>query len=317
MKISVIVPVYNTAQFLPRCIDSIISQSFTDFELLLIDDGSIDGSGQICDAYAEKDNRIRVFHKENGGVSSARNMGLDNAKGEWLAFVDSDDLLAEGALEIMAVEVAEDVDMVYGGIRKFDDHCDDLETILVRQKGKISVEQALDSFVMSDRRNGDWQRYMINRIFRRSIVEKFELRFNTELYYKEDGLFVVQFLCRCINDVVAIPAIVYLYRQVTNGAMGSLAVSYNPRLLTNVDSHGFIYKELKKRGVGQEVRGRELAHLFQNYDWISGIMKNAGVYDIKNRMALLRRIMKNGGLLNCFYYRVILRYGRKIKKKLA
>ena len=82
MKISVIVPVYNTVHYLPRCIDSILSQSFTDFELLLIDDGSIDGSGQICDAYAEKDNRIRVFHKENGGVSSARNVGLDNAKGE-------------------------------------------------------------------------------------------------------------------------------------------------------------------------------------------------------------------------------------------
>ena len=72
MKISVIVPVYNTAQFLPHCIDSILSQSFSDFELLLIDDGSTDGSGQICDAYAEKDNRIRVFHKENEGPADTR-----------------------------------------------------------------------------------------------------------------------------------------------------------------------------------------------------------------------------------------------------
>ena len=93
MKISVIVPVYNTSQFLPHCIDSILSQNFSDFELLLIDDGSTDGSGQICDAYAEKDNRIRVFHKKNGGVSSARNLGLCNAKGEWVTFVDSDDFV--------------------------------------------------------------------------------------------------------------------------------------------------------------------------------------------------------------------------------
>ena len=92
-KISVIVPVYNAEKYLHRCIDSILSQTFTDFELLLINDGSKDSSGAICDEYAAKDNRVRVFHKENGGASSARNLGLDNAKGEWIAFVDSDDLL--------------------------------------------------------------------------------------------------------------------------------------------------------------------------------------------------------------------------------
>lgn len=90
-KISVIVPVYNVEKYLHRCIDSILAQTFTDFELLLIDDGSTDGSGAICDEYATKDNRVRVFHKENGGVSSARNLGLDNMRGGYLTFVDSDD----------------------------------------------------------------------------------------------------------------------------------------------------------------------------------------------------------------------------------
>ena len=107
MKISVIVPVYNTAQFLPHCIESILSQSFTDFELLLIDDGSTDGSGKICDAYAEKDNRIRVFHKENGGVSSAGNLGLDNARGEWVTFVDSDDWVEDDYFQIPFEENAD------------------------------------------------------------------------------------------------------------------------------------------------------------------------------------------------------------------
>ena len=88
--VSIIVPVYNTEKFLHRCIDSILAQTYTDFELLLIDDGSKDSSGAICDEYAVKDARVRVFHKENGGVSSARNLGLDNAKGEWITFVDSD-----------------------------------------------------------------------------------------------------------------------------------------------------------------------------------------------------------------------------------
>ena len=98
--ISIIVPVYGVERELPRCIDSIISQDFTDFELLLIDDGSPDRCGEICDEYAAKYSRIKVFHKPNGGVSSARNVGLDNAKGEWVMFVDSDDVLLQGALSI-------------------------------------------------------------------------------------------------------------------------------------------------------------------------------------------------------------------------
>ena len=88
--LTIIIPVYNTAPYLPDCLTSILGQTFSDFELLLIDDGSTDGSGTICDEYAKKDHRIRVFHKDNGGVSSARNLGLDNARGEWVYFVDSD-----------------------------------------------------------------------------------------------------------------------------------------------------------------------------------------------------------------------------------
>jgi len=90
-KISVIVPVYNVEAFLPRCVDSILSQQGAELEVILVDDGSRDGSGSICDAYQAKDPRVRVIHKENGGLSSARNAGIDAATGEYLAFVDSDD----------------------------------------------------------------------------------------------------------------------------------------------------------------------------------------------------------------------------------
>lgn len=101
VKISVIVPVYNTEKYLRRCVDSILSQTFANFELLLIDDGSKDASGAICDDYAANDPRVRVFHKQNGGVSSARNFGIDNARGEWISFVDSDDWLDKTFLEIL------------------------------------------------------------------------------------------------------------------------------------------------------------------------------------------------------------------------
>lgn len=89
--ISVIVPVYNVEQFLPRCVDSILAQTYQNLEIILVDDGARDASGRICDEYAAKDTRIRVIHKENGGLSSARNAGIDAARGEYLAFVDSDD----------------------------------------------------------------------------------------------------------------------------------------------------------------------------------------------------------------------------------
>ena len=93
--ISIIVPVYNSEKTLNRCIDSILGQTYRNFELLLINDGSLDCSGEICDEYAQQDSRVKVFHKENGGVSSARNLGLDNARGEWIVFVDSDDWVDE------------------------------------------------------------------------------------------------------------------------------------------------------------------------------------------------------------------------------
>ena len=112
--ITIITPVYKAEKYLHRCVDSILAQSYTNFELLLIDDGSPDNSGAICDEYAVKDSRVRVFHKENGGVSSARNAGIDAAQGEFLTFVDSDDYLSPHTYQplIGFLEAHEEVDFV-------------------------------------------------------------------------------------------------------------------------------------------------------------------------------------------------------------
>ena len=111
-KISIIVPVYKVEKYLRRCLDSIVAQTFTDWECILIDDGSPDNSGRICDEYAEKDKRFRVFHQENVGVSAARNKGLDEARGEWIGFVDSDDWIEKNMYEYLyndAIETKADV----------------------------------------------------------------------------------------------------------------------------------------------------------------------------------------------------------------
>ncbi|MBR5282462.1 MAG: glycosyltransferase [Alistipes sp.] len=112
--ISIIVPVYNTEKYLDRCIQSILAQTYTDFELLLVDDGSTDSSGAICDKYAAEDSRVKVFHKENGGVSSARNFGLDKARGEWIGWVDSDDYIAPNMYKhLLNAAITENADIAY------------------------------------------------------------------------------------------------------------------------------------------------------------------------------------------------------------
>ena len=112
-KISIVVPLYNVENYLSRCIDSILCQKCSDFELLLVDDGSQDRSGQICDEYALKDNRIRVYHKKNGGVSSARNLGLEKANGEWICFVDADDYVKPDFLSSIQQYLEDDIDLMH------------------------------------------------------------------------------------------------------------------------------------------------------------------------------------------------------------
>ena len=114
--VSVIVPVYNVEEYLGRCVDSILSQTHSNLEVILVDDGAKDSSGSICDSYAEKDSRVRVIHKENGGLSSARNAGIDIAGGDWLEFVDSDDWLEPDAVEsLLTAAVTHQVELAVGG----------------------------------------------------------------------------------------------------------------------------------------------------------------------------------------------------------
>ena len=184
-KISVIVPVYNVEKFLTRCIDSILAQTFTDFELLLIDDGSKDKSGEICDEYAAKDSRIRVFHKQNGGVSTARNLGIDKAQGEWVYFVDSDDWI-----EIETLSIVQSIDMRKIGIIKFGYYEDFYD-------GKINIVSDNNERIISDPEemlnavgNNKYYGFLWNSFFNRSIIKT--LRFDEDLPWMEDHIFSLQ-----------------------------------------------------------------------------------------------------------------------------
>ena len=116
MSISVIIPVYNTASYLPACLDSVLAQTFADFELLVVDDGSTDTSPAICDDYARRDARVKVFHQANAGVSVARNLALSHACGKWVCFVDSDDTVLPDYLKDMVSVTTDDDCLVMGNI---------------------------------------------------------------------------------------------------------------------------------------------------------------------------------------------------------
>ena len=201
--ISIIVPVYNTEQYLSRCIDSVLNQSFTNFELLLIDDGSTDNSSAICDAYTEKDDRIRVFHKENGGASSARNLGLDNAQGEWVVFVDSDDAVGDLYLEHL---MSDDSDLVIIGLRLFSEGFEHKEVPCAAKY--VSMKEMSMNWNLPEMNY--LYCYPIAKRYRRDIITENSIRFDEDLFYQEDLYFVLSYMLH-IDGFAELPYADYQY----------------------------------------------------------------------------------------------------------
>ena len=206
-KVSVIVPVYNTEKYLSRCIDSILAQTYTDFELILVNDGSTDNSGKICDEYAQKDKRIVVIHKENGGVSSARNKGIEKAKGEWIAFVDSDDYISETYLSDFPKN--DENDMEICGIVSFNG-----QSFISNQQGVKYSDKNLSLFyedLFSYRANtSPWA-----KIIKKEILKKNHICFDTNMRLAEDTLFILNLL-NFINTIQIIPNTNYYYNSPDN-----------------------------------------------------------------------------------------------------
>lgn len=191
--ISVIVPVYNLETYLPKCIDSILSQTFTGFELLLIDDGSSDNSGIICNQYADKDSRIKVFHKSNGGLSSARNCGLNNAKGRWVTFIDSDDYVGERYLQDLFEAIEEGVDLVVQGLSHIKENGEDIPYGFSIPIGKYFYTRS-DFKKMFREQHLAMRCHSVSKLFNREFIEANKLRYCEDIYFCEDVLFLYEYL---------------------------------------------------------------------------------------------------------------------------
>lgn len=185
--ISVIVPVYNAEKTLRQCVDSILGQDYRDFELLLIDDGSKDDSPAICDEYARQDERVHVLHKPNGGVSSARNLGLENAHGEWISFVDSDDFLTYGYFDNVDGSVE---DLLVRGYKNFKNgHINDDLSVDYIPKG-LSLCVFVENYLLNPILRGP-----VFKFYKRFLLDG--ISFNTDMKIGEDAHFVYRYLVKC------------------------------------------------------------------------------------------------------------------------
>ncbi len=215
VRLSIIIPVYNAEEYLDRCIVSIAEQNFHSYEVILVDDGSSDSSPMICDRYSATDSRFRTIHKENGGVSSARNAGMNLAKGEYLMFVDSDDALLPDALERM-MEGVVDEDIVIGGYTTFIGGVPGRE-VLPRRTHSYRGESMNAFFEDNVRKNCEMLDAPWSKLFRRKSVG--DLRFNEDLCYAEDKLFVFNFFAVCRSaHTCDVPVYAYHIRP---GSLGS------------------------------------------------------------------------------------------------
>lgn len=215
--VSIIIPVYNVEEYIEKCLDSILTQTYKNLQIILIDDGTKDNSGKICDDYARGDARIEVIHKPNGGVSSARNMGLEVVKGEYLCFADPDDYVEPQWIEKLVMQIQKSE----LGICGYYEVVDGKKTsgtsgnlILLEQ------EKALELLLKENSYRG----YLWNKIFRADLVKINNLHFQSEISVWEDVLFVFTYMNLCQKiSYDPTPYYDYIYRE-TSASHGSVAI---------------------------------------------------------------------------------------------
>ena len=220
-KVSIIIPVYNAETHLNRCIDSVLKQDFEDFELILMDDGSKDSSGMICDEYAAKDSRVRVIHKENSGVSDTRNQAISLARGEYLQFLDSDDWITPDATGLFVrTAIEHDCDMVisdfYRVVGERLSHKGDIQEdgLLTREEFAVCMMEKPADFYYG---------VLWNKLYRRDLIEKYGLCMDKDISWCEDFIFNMEYI-RHVKNVYALRVPIYYYVK-TPGSLVSQGTS--------------------------------------------------------------------------------------------
>ena len=230
-KISVIVPVYNVEAYLERCVESILQQTYAHFELILINDGSTDSSGQICDHLASQYENIKVYHIENAGVSNARNMGIQLATGSWVTFIDSDDFVTQDYLATLA-SAAEGLNVGFV-IAPLHHIKNGIVTDIPSHSGKTelwSTEETMKELLMTTRTSF----FPVAKLFKRDLLA--DEKFNTNYHLAEDALFLTELLLKTRCSCVFIDKPVYYYDH----REGSATTSVNRHVFDTIE----VYKQI-------------------------------------------------------------------------
>ena len=281
-KISVIVPVYNAEAFLDACIQSIRAQSYENWELILINDGSKDRSGEICSRYAAADTRIRYFEKQNGGVSSARNMGLEMAEGDFISFVDSDDTVVVDYCERLLEKMTDQTDMVVLGLQyAYPDGA--LKTVPSRiQSGSVGREEMVAQIIDDGTASGFTLHSVCAVLYRAKIIKQQALRFDTALKYNEDGFFNTEYFLHCQKSVyVDYKQPVYHYRMNAQSATHTLNMEKYVENMRYIEER---LLEFERRfpdcGIAEQIEKRRATVSLSVACYTAG-KKNATVGDVK------------------------------------
>lgn len=259
--ISVIVPVYNTEEYLHRCVDSILAQTFTDFELLLINDGSKDSSGAICDEYAVKDSRVRVFHKENTGVSATRNIGIDNSKGDYVIFCDSDDYWCEiTALDFLYKKSVEnDLDIIRGEYKAVDGFDNDLFIRPITKSKENIANNVINNIIfLKEAINGEY--FFVLCLMKKSVLS--DIRYNVKRSFLEDMELISRLMLKQMRCMYT-PLRFYAYRKITS------SVSNTPRIKNLADSFSMcdVFHELSIKQKDSMIKDFFEYNSIMMYNW--------------------------------------------------
>ena len=211
--ISIIVPVYKVEDYIRRCIDSLLTQTYMNTQIILVDDGSPDMCGRICDEYAATDTRIQVIHKENGGLSDARNAGLLAAKGEYIAFVDSDDWVAPDYLERMYEALCkQNADICECSVQRTSDEVLSVKTADASEK-VFGTESALAELIQ----DGVFRQHVWNKLYKKEIIDTYNICMDESLQWCEDFVFNLEYVLHA-DTIAALPVPVYYYVK-TEGSL--------------------------------------------------------------------------------------------------
>ena len=268
-KISVIVPVYNVEAYLERCVESILQQTYTHFELILINDGSTDSSGQICDHLASQYENIKVYHIENAGVSNARNMGIQLATGSWVTFIDSDDFVTQDYLATLASAVEGlNVGFVIAPLHHIKNG---IVTDLPSHSGKTelwSTEETMKELLMTTRTSF----FPVAKLFKRDLLA--DEKFNTNYHLAEDALFLTELLLKTRCSCVFIDKPVYYYDH----REGSATTSVNRHVFDTIEVYQQIIAQVSQAfpNLKYELINRECWSYITVYDKI--IFTSRGEY---------------------------------------